>query len=93
MFKITNVNKYFFFLFISVSDFIVDINNAILGEKVIQYWYKMRNASSLPRLNDVTDNFEDLQSTPSSRRTTYRYFYILTMEFGHINADIMDSRR
>ena len=37
----------------------------------------MRNASSLPRLDDVIETMEDLQSNPSSRRTTYRYVHII----------------
>ena len=37
----------------------------------------MRNASSLPRLDDVIETIEDLQSNPSSRRTTYRYVHII----------------
>ena len=37
----------------------------------------MRNASSLPRLDDVIETIEDLQSNPSSRRTTYRYLHII----------------
>ena len=39
--------------------------------------HKMRNASSLPRLDDVIETIEDLQSNPSSRRTTYRYVHII----------------
>ena len=41
----------------------------------------MRNASSLPRLDDATDNIDDLQSNPSSRRTTYRYFILFILIF------------
>ena len=47
----------------------------------------MRNASSLPRLDDVIETIEDLQSNPSSRRTTYRYFHIMNLENNNI-ADV-----
>ena len=51
------------------------IANVVFGD--LLKLHKMRNASSLPRLDDVIETIEDLQSNPSSRRTTYRYVNVI----------------